>query len=123
MDRQSEVARTREENKTPIIFYIALLTCCSERAALGPGENVQHTPLHPGWRAFKLTLDKAVACGCGEYTAQIAVLQRQNRFRTDIARAGLLPQRTSDRIGSQVEHEAQLGIHSGFPQHIGDQCF
>jgi len=112
------------EKKTPIIFYIALLSlllgASGARAQAPPGSvPVTGQPL-------KLTLDKAVGLALKQNpTAQIAVLQAAQAAQDqNIARANLLPQASfgvSDSI-RRINLQEQLGSalpFPGIPGHVG----
>ena len=112
------------EKKTPIIFYIALLSLLFG----GSGARAQ-TPLGSvpvAGQPLKFTLDKAVGLALKQNpTAQIAVLQAAQAAQDqNIARANLLPQASfgvSDSI-RRINLQEQLGgalPFPGIPGHVG----
>ena len=112
------------EKKTPIIFYIALLSLLFG----GSGARAQ-TPLGSvpvAGQPLKFTLDKAVGLALKQNpAAQIAVLQAAQAAQDqNIARANLLPQASfgvSDSI-RRINLQEQLGSalpFPGIPGHVG----
>jgi len=111
------------EKKTPIIFYIALLSLLLG----GSGARAQTPGSVPvAGQPLKLTLDKAVGLALKQNpTAQIAVLQAAQAAQDqNIARANLLPQASfgvSDSI-RRINLQEQLGgalPFPGIPGHVG----
>ena len=112
------------EKKTPIIFYIALLSLLL--GAAGARAQTQPGSLPVAGQPLKLTLDKAVGLALRQNpTAQIAVLQAAQAAQDqNIARANLLPQASlgvSDSV-RRINLQEQLGSalpFPGIPGHVG----
>jgi outer membrane protein len=112
------------EKKTPIIFYIALLSLLL--GASGAGAQTQPASIPVAGQPLKLTLDKSVGLALKQNpTAQIAVLQAAQAAQDkNIARANLLPQASfgvSDSV-RRINLQEQLGTalpFPGIPGHVG----
>lgn len=111
------------DKKTPIIFYVALLSLLFGAHAV----RAQTQPPAPEvGQPLKLTLDKAVGLAVKQNTtAQIALVQAAQSVQDkDIARAALLPQadlRVSDGV-RRINLQEQLGgalPFPGVPGHVG----
>jgi outer membrane protein len=112
------------EKKTPIIFYIALLSLLL--GASGTRAQTQPASIPVAGQPLRLTLDKAVGLALKQNpTAQIAVLQAAQAAQDkNIARANLLPQASfgvSDSV-RRINLQEQLGTalpFPGIPGHVG----
>ena len=112
------------EKKTPIIFYIALLSLLL--GASGARAQTQPASIPVRGQPLKLTLDKAVVLALKQNpTAQIAVLQAAQAAQDkNIARANLLPEASfgvSDSV-RRINLQEQLGTalpFPGIPGHVG----
>jgi len=123
-NERSTAREVSSDKKTPIIFYLALLSLLFGGSGLRA--QTQSTAPEVAPQPLKLTLDRAVGLALKQNTsAQIALVQAAQSVQDqNTARAALLPQadlRVSDAV-RRINLQEQLGgalPFPGIPGHVG----
>ena len=123
-NERSTAREVSSDKKTPIIFYLALLSLLFGGSGLRA--QTQATAPEVAQQPLKLTLDRAVGLALKQNTtAQIALVQAAQSVQDqNTARAALLPQadlRVSDAV-RRINLQEQLGgalPFPGIPGHVG----